>query len=258
EMDRICDWCREKGLVPLEDAAHAHGASMQGRKMGTWGEMAIFSFQTSKVMPTVEGGMGMYRSRSYFELASAFGHYEDPIKFPASSPVRAYEHTGFGQKYRMHPFAAAVARQQLRGLDARNALVAKNIKAMNGRLTQLPGIVEPRCRPDQVRAYYHANMLLIDFAKLGLSRQVLLNALKAEGVRASFWDYPEQHKLKIYSEAKWWHHPPVIPAAMPGNAWVNANHIFVPIVYEEAPELIDQYVKAFEKVWAHRGKLAGA
>jgi dTDP-4-amino-4,6-dideoxygalactose transaminase len=137
-------------------------------------------------------------------------------------------------------------------------LVAKNIKAMNSRLTQLPGITEPRCRRDQARAYYHANMLMMDFAKLGLSRQVLLNALKAEGVRASYWDYPEQHKLKIYSEAKWWHHPPTIPAQMPGNAWVNANHLFVPIVYEEAPELIDQYVRAFEKVWAHRGELAGA
>jgi len=256
EMDRISDWAREKGLILLEDAAHAHGASMQGRKMGTWGAMGIYSFQTSKVMPSVEGGMGLYQTRDYFERAAAFGHYEDPVKFPKDSPVRAYEGTGFGQKYRMHPLAAALARQQLRKLDALNATVRRNVRALNDRLTQLSGISEPRCRPDQQRVYYHANMLFIDCEGLGLSRDKLIKALNAEGVRASFWDYPEQHKLKIYSEAKWWHHPPAIPASMPGNAHVNSHHIFLPVIYGEAPELIEQYVRAFEKVWAHRAEVA--
>jgi hypothetical protein len=43
---------------------------------------------------------------------------------------------------------------------------------------------------------------------------------------------------------------------MPGNQQVNATHIFVPIPYGEAPELIDQWGKAFEKVWAHRAEVA--
>ena len=111
EMDRIAEYSRENGLILLEDAAQAHGAAMQGRMMGTWGAMGAYSFQLSKVMPTVEGGMGMYKTREYFERAAAFGHYEDPAKFAADSSVRQYEGTGFGQKYRMHPFAAAVARQ---------------------------------------------------------------------------------------------------------------------------------------------------
>lgn len=258
EMDRICEWCNEKGLIPLEDAAHAHGASMQGKKMGTWGAMGIYSFQTTKVMPSVEGGIGMYQTREYFERAAAFGHYEDPVKFPADSPVRAYEGTGFGQKYRMHPFAAAVARQQLRVLDKTNATVERNVRALNDRLTQLPGITEPRCRPDQRRVYYYANLLLVDFKSAGISRDSLVKALQAEGVRVSVWDYPEQHKLKIYSEAKWWHHPPVIPENMPGNAYVNANHIFLPCMYGDADELIEQYVRAFEKVWGHRDQLRAA
>jgi dTDP-4-amino-4,6-dideoxygalactose transaminase len=223
--------------------------------MGTWGAMGIYSFQTSKVMPAVEGGMGLYQTREYYERAAAFGEYQDPEKFPADSPVRAYAGTGFGQKYRMHPFAAALARQQLKALDQTSAIVEKNVRAMNDRLTQLPGITEPRCRSDQKRAYYNANMLFIDFKKLGFSRDALLKALEAEGVRVSIWDYPEQHKLKIYSEAKWWHHPPRIPESMPGNACVNANHIFLPLTYGEAPALVEQYGKAFEKVWAHRAEL---
>ena len=162
ELDHLENFANEKGLILLEDAAHSHGASMHGKKTGTWGQMAIFSFQGSKPLPGVEGGMGMYRTREYFERAAAFGHYEDPAKFPTDSPVRAYEGTGFGQKYRMHPFAAAVIRQQLKGLDERNAVVAKNVRALNSRLVQLPGISEPRCRADQERVYYYMSMLFLD------------------------------------------------------------------------------------------------
>jgi len=258
QMDIISDWAKEKGLIVLEDAAHAHGASMQGKKMGTWGAMGIYSFQASKVMPCIEGGMGMYQTREYFERAAAFGHYDLPETFPKDSPVRAYAGTGFGQKYRMHPLAAALARQQLKGLDAMNQLVEQNVRAMNDRLTKLDGLTEPHCRADQKRVYYSRNMLLLDFKKLGFSRDALVKSLKAEGADVNFWDYPEQHKLKIYSEAKWFHHAPTIPASMPGNAYINANHVFLPLFYGQAPELIDQYVAAFEKVWAHRAEVAKA
>ena len=258
EMDKIAGWAKEKGLIVLEDAAHAHGASMQGRAMGTWGAMGIYSFQGSKVLPGIEGGMGMYQSREYYERAAAFGHYEDPIKFAKDSPVRAYEGTGFGQKYRMHPFAAAVLRTQLQGLTERNSVAEKNIRSINSRITHLPGLAEPVCRPDQQRVYYNANMLLLDEKKAGFKRDVLLKALIAEGVRASKWDYPEQHKLKIYDEAKWWHPPPTIPQRLAGTEQVNKTHIFLPLVYGETPELNDQYVKAFEKVWSRRADLAKA
>ena len=258
ELDHLERFANEKGLILLEDAAHSHGASMQGKKTGTWGKMAIFSFQGSKPLPGVEGGMGMYQTREYFERAAAFGHYEDPAKFPKDSPVRAYEGTGFGQKYRMHPFAAAIIRQQLKGLDERNGVVAKNVRALNSRLLQLPGISEPRCRPDQQRVYYYMSMLFLDEAKAGFKRPAMLKALQAEGVPVSIWDYPEQHKLKIYSEAKWWHHKPQIPSSMPGNTQVNSTHFFLPLLHGEVPELMDQYVKAFEKVWAHRAALANA
>ena len=77
-------------------------------------------------------------------------------------------------------------------------------------------------------------------------------------MHGSFWDYPEQHKLKIYSEAKWWHHSPTIPQSMPGNAYINVNHFFLPLIYGEAPDLIAQYVQAFEKTCAHRTELAKA
>jgi dTDP-4-amino-4,6-dideoxygalactose transaminase len=99
-------------------------------------------------------------------------------------------------------------------------------------------------------------MLFLDEQKAGITREKMVGALKAEGVRASVWEYPEQHNYTIYHEAKWWHHPPVIPTSMPGGAQVNKSHFFIPLFYGEQPELVEQYVKAFEKVWANRAKLA--
>ena len=256
EMDHIRAFAKEKDMIVLEDAAHAHGATLQGRKMGTWGDLAIFSFQASKVLPTVEGGMGMYHTLLHCERATAFGEYLAPEKFAADSPVRRYAGTGFGQKYRMHPFSAAIGRMQLRTLEATIALVEKNVRRQNDPLIQLPGLSEPRKRHDVRRAYYHANMLLLDSAKAGFSRDALVKALKAEGVGVSTWVYPEQHKLTIYSEPKWWHHPPVIPTSMPGNDYINGQHIFLPLFYGEADDVIDQYVKAFQKIWAHQSQLA--
>lgn len=255
EMDHIAAWAKEKGLILLEDSAHAHGAAMQGRKMGTWGAMGIFSFQASKVLPAVEGGMGMYSTREYCERATAFGHYDLPAKFPHDSPWRGYDGTGFGQKYRMHPLAAALARQQLRQLDSLRQVVRKNVKHLNRELTQLEGITEPRERDDQERTYYYRNILFVDFKNLGFGRDALIKALTAEGVDVKFWDYPEQHKQRIYSEAQWWHHAPTIPAAMPGDDYVNANHIMLPLFYGDASEINPQYVRAFQKIWAHRHEL---
>ncbi|HOE12903.1 MAG TPA: DegT/DnrJ/EryC1/StrS family aminotransferase [bacterium] len=256
DMDEICKFADEKGLIVCEDAAHAHGASLKGKKMGAWGQIAIFSFQASKPLPAIEGGMGCYQTREYYERAAAFGHYEDPPKFPEDSPNRKYDGTGYGQKYRIHPIAAALARTQLAVLDERNAGVRKRIRELNDRITQLPGLSEPFCRKDVERVYYANNMILLDEAKAGITRETLLKALKAEGVWAGSGAYPEQHKYKIYSEEKWWHHKPVIPETLPGTEQVNRSCIYLPILYEDLPEVNEQYAKAFEKVWANRDKLS--
>ncbi len=256
DMDQINDFAKEKGLIVIEDAAHAHGASLQGRKMVAWGDNAIFSYQASKPLPCLEGGMGVYQKRETFERATAFGHYDEMGGFPKDSRYH-YEETGLGLKLRMHPVAAALGREQLRGLDQRNADTRRRVRQINDRLLQLPGISEPRCRPDAERAYYPLNMLHLDETKAGFSRSAMIKALKAEGVQAAPGHYLQQHKLRIYSEANWWHHSPVIPKGdLPGCAQCNKTSFTLPLFYEDAPELMGQYVRAFEKVWARKSELA--
>src|SRR5262249_28681167 len=101
DMDQICKFAKEKGLVVIEDACQAQGASLQGKPMGAWGSIGTFSFQASKILPTIEGGMGMYQTREYYERATMFGNYDLPASFPEDSPYRTYAGTGMGLKLRI-------------------------------------------------------------------------------------------------------------------------------------------------------------
>jgi perosamine synthetase len=259
EMESIGDWAKQKGLIVLEDSAHAHGASLKGRRMGNWGRMAIFSYQTTKPLPTIEGGMGMYQQREDFERATTFGHYDRPGGFPADSAFRKYDGTGLGLKFRMHPVSAALGRCQLRKLANRNAEIAAQIRRLNDRILQLPGLYEQAyaesTQRDVQRIYYSHDMLFIDPAKAGMSRAACVKALQAEGVHTSPFSYRLQHKCPLYQEADCWHHLPTIPE-LPGSELANATAVPLPCFTSQVPELVDQYIKAFEKVWAHRAELS--
>jgi dTDP-4-amino-4,6-dideoxygalactose transaminase len=256
EMDHICEWADEKGLIVLEDACHAHGASLKGKYMGNWGRMGAFSFQASKPLPAIEGGMGVYQDQADYEKATTFGHYSVPASFPENSPYRKYNGTGLGVKFRMHPMAAALARCQLKGLLERNAAGAAQVRRLNERLMQLPGLYEQTYgRKDMDRLYYALNMLFLDEKEAGMSREACVKALQAEGVNASAYSYRLQHKCSLYTDSQWWHHLPTIPE-LPGSEQANTTGIALPYFTSEVPELVDQYAKAFEKVWAHRKELA--
>jgi dTDP-4-amino-4,6-dideoxygalactose transaminase len=255
EMDDISAFAKEKGLILLEDAAHAQGASMQGRKMGAWGRMAIFSYQASKPLPTIEGGMAVYQDRAEYERGTTFGNYDWPNRFPQDSAFRPYQGTGLGLKFRMHPVSAALGRVQLRELDARNAMITAQVRRLNDRICTLPGLYEQGARQDMQRIYYAWNMLFLDEAQAGMSRAACVKALQAEGVRAHAHEYRLQHKCAVYTQPQWWHHLPQIPE-LPGSEQANRTAIGLPLFTSEVPELVGQYAAAFEKVWAHRKELA--
>jgi dTDP-4-amino-4,6-dideoxygalactose transaminase len=256
DMDQICEFATERGLMVLEDAAQAQGATLKGKPMGAWGTMGMFSHQSSKILPAIEGGSGTYQNRAHYERATVFGGYELARYFPDDSPYKKYVGTGIGPKFRIHSLGAAIARRQLRKVDRQTALEDTQVRELSDRLIELPGLSRPYCRPDAKRVYWGSQLLFIDEAKAGCSKAALIKALRGEGVNISSGEYDEQHKYKLYAEPKWWHHPVTIPEDLHGTTQVNRQAAKIPVFRTEASELIEQYVKAFEKVWAHRSRLA--
>ena len=255
DIDHISDFCREKGLILLEDACHAHGASLKGKDMGTWGRMACFSFQASKPLPSIEGGMGNYKEREDYERATMLGHYEFANRLGKDSKYSKYSY-GFGMKLRMHPMAAALATCQLAKLDKRNAVLKAQVRRLNDRITKLPGLYEQQNRPDVNRVYYSSNKLYFNEKEAGFSRDACVKALKAEGVSVSGSGGRFLCDNPVFREPEWWYSLPVIGEKYPGFDDRGKRGLSLPYFTKEMPELNEQYIKAFEKVWANRKSLA--
>lgn len=75
EIEGIAAYCKEKGIVLIEDCAHAHGASFKGKTPGSWGLGGAYSFYATKTMPVGEGGMVCSNNNDFLVWAAYFRNY---------------------------------------------------------------------------------------------------------------------------------------------------------------------------------------
>ena len=78
EIEAIAQLCRAEGIVLIEDCAHAHGASWNGRKPGSYGDAGLWSFAPTKTISTGEGGLLVSSNPDVIEFARAFRNYGKP------------------------------------------------------------------------------------------------------------------------------------------------------------------------------------
>jgi dTDP-4-amino-4,6-dideoxygalactose transaminase len=113
-LGEISEICRRHGLVLVEDAAWGCGGQLEGRSLGTWGDVGTFSFDFAKTMTTGEGGMVVCKDRAVFEKAAAWhdhGHENNPA-VPRWEDTRS----GSGFNFRMTELQGAVGIAQLKKL----------------------------------------------------------------------------------------------------------------------------------------------
>ncbi|MDP2949173.1 MAG: DegT/DnrJ/EryC1/StrS family aminotransferase [Chloroflexota bacterium] len=150
-MDGILRLAQDRGLVVVEDAAQAHGALYQGRKVGTIGRMGCFSFWEDKIMTS--GGEGGAVITDDDELAARLrmirSHGEGPI-----AGERRYYHLVLGYNYRMPAMQAAVGLVQLRRLEEYLEARRRNAAYLTERLKEVPAVVPPYVAPYAVHSYY--------------------------------------------------------------------------------------------------------
>ncbi len=98
------------GLVVIEDAAEAHGASINGVRTGALGDCAMFSFFGNKIVTCGEGGMITTNDTALYERALY-------LRNQAMSPTQRYWHTEVGYNYRMTNLQAALGFAQMKRID---------------------------------------------------------------------------------------------------------------------------------------------
>jgi dTDP-4-amino-4,6-dideoxygalactose transaminase len=134
ETERIAALCRAEGIFLIEDCAHAHGASWNGRRPGTFGHAGVWSFYATKTISTGEGGMLVSGDPDLLSFARSFRNYGKP------------EHVVAGLNFRLSEFTAALGIVQTERMEEivawKNAAAREHLDALHpGRLALPDGMV---------------------------------------------------------------------------------------------------------------------
>ncbi|MDP6601490.1 MAG: aminotransferase class I/II-fold pyridoxal phosphate-dependent enzyme [Phycisphaerales bacterium] len=262
KMKELQDVANRHGLRILEDASHAHGATCDGKPIGSFGDVSVFSMQGNKLCPSGEGGILLTDDEAIWESAVRLGHYERLLHLQSKN--RYFAATGFGFKFRMAPLAAALARAQLRHMPERNARRNTNCIHLSSRLQEMG--IECFHSPTDVERVYFEFLVRYDEQASGLPIGDLAKALQAEGAHVAAPRYPLLHQQPVFTHGVWSkiarlpatpENPIHVydPADLPQTTLGNGSLLKLPSFPSATTELLDQYALAFEKVLRHAGEI---
>ena len=187
-IDEIRKICKKKKIFLIEDTAWGCGGNLNGKYLGTWGDIGCFSFDFAKTITTGEGGMLLFKSKKIYEKAKAWhdhGHENNP-KFPRWEDTR--KNSGFN--FRMNEMQGAVGLAQLKKLNFIIKMQRKNHDIIWKKLKNINGIV---LRNYPKGSYVSADSLIVYFKKPKLAKKCRIELLK-NGI-----------STKILPEANTWH-----------------------------------------------------
>lgn len=184
DLDPLQDIADEYDLAFVEDAAQAHGAEYRGEKIGSFGDVACFSFYPTKNMTTGEGGMITTDREDIANKAASFTNHGRPAG-------GGYEHIRVGQNYRMTSIAAVIGQVQLERLPEYVKSRRANASLLNQGLadSDLTTPVEPGRR----KHAYH------QYTVRTSSRDDLIEYLEGEGVGTGIYYPTPIHKQPAYN-----------------------------------------------------------
>lgn len=204
-MNQIMTKARKHGLAVIEDAAHAPAAWLDGRALGTWGDIGCFSFFSNKNLATGEGGMLLTTRPELAEkLRLLRSHGMTSLTWDRhNGHASSYDVVELGHNDRIDELRAALGRVQLARLERNNArrglLTCQYWQSLSATPLELPfrAAVQAQSRPTDPRAYcpaYHIFPLLLP---VGMERRRFTERLKAAGVQTSL-HYPPIHTFSYY------------------------------------------------------------
>jgi dTDP-4-amino-4,6-dideoxygalactose transaminase len=260
DMDPIMELARARQLKVIEDCSHAHGSTYRGRLVGTIGDVGCFSLQGKKAVSGGQGGILITNDQDIYERALLLGHFRVRAERAVQTPqLHAFAGTGWGLNYRIHPFSAAMASAMFDRLDEVIACRRERHQRLLRQLRGIPGITEPRIRPDVTMGAWYGIKPRFEAAQLeGVPIDLYVKALQAEGVDVDRPGSAPLHLSPIFTGASAERMP--FASLDPGKRRVYraddlpiSRHIHdvalsLPTFTYEPIGLVDDYANAFTKV----------
>ena len=196
DMPSIVALCRPRGIRVIEDCAQAHGASVLGQRVGSFGDAAAFSFCTDKIMTTGGvGGMLLTNDEAVYRRAWS---YKDHGKGFSSAHRTDHSlgfrwlHESFGTNWRMTELQAAIGRAQLKKLDRWLEIRRSNAERLAELLRAEPALRVPVPPADCRHAWYKFYCFVRpERLKDGWGRDRILRELAERDVAALSGSCPE-------------------------------------------------------------------
>jgi perosamine synthetase len=238
-LDEIRDICKEHGIPLVEDAAHAHGATIDGRKAGSLGLAGSFSFFSTKVITTGEGGMITTDDEKIYKTACAL---RDHGRFGPEPNV----HHDIGYNWRPSEFNAVLGLEQMRRVEEilqRRRQIARTydekLKALN-----IPG-VKLLDIPARVESSYYKYILYLEPP---LEREMLKQILKQEyGVSLP----GELYNRDCHTQPVFTRYPEAVVRQskenFPETDYVVSHHFCLPLYPSLTDDQVDHVVASLDK-----------
>lgn len=190
DMDPVLAVARKHGLFVIEDAAEAHGAEYKGRKVGSIGDIATYSFYGNKIITTGEGGMVVTSNR---ELACRIRQ----LRAQGMDSHRRYWFPVIGYNYRMTNVAAAIGLAQLEKVNW-HVTRRREIATQYARcLGDVPGVRFQAEKPWARNVYWMTSVVLDEQWP---DRDLVMEKLADAGIETRPFFYP-MHTLPIYCKS---------------------------------------------------------
>ena len=189
EMDKIVDLAKKNSLKIIEDCSQAHGAKLTGKNVGTFGDIATWSFCQDKIITTGgEGGMLTTNSHQYFNKVWSFrdhGKSRELILKNEKSSSFSWVHDNFGSNFRMTEMQSILGRIQLKRLENWILIRNRNAKILRDYLLTFKQIRVPIPEDEICHAYYKFYCYVDENKFLsGWSRERFINELNQKGYPA--------------------------------------------------------------------------
>ena len=184
DMPRILQIAKKHKLLVVEDACQAHLAEINHKKVGSFGHAGCFSFQNSKNLPIGEGGAIVSDDDQFMDRCYSYHNYGNPygsvVGEVGAGTIIA------GTKLRITEYQAAIGLAQMKRLEGQSRDRGENAAYLKSLIKDIPGIIPYKLYPDVTRAVFHLFPFRYHKDEFqGLSREIFLKALAAEGVPCS-------------------------------------------------------------------------
>lgn len=233
-MPRITTWAKKHDLAVIEDAAHALGSEIEGRKKGVWGDVACYSFFSNKNMTTGEGGMLITNDDIIAEKIRLLrSHGMTTLTWDRhKGHAWSYDVVALGYNYRMDEIRAALGRIQLLKLNNNNSLRRHLTDLYRERLLELaPQVSVPF---EQAKGFSACHILPILLPE-GSNRKDFMERMKIQGIQTSI-HYPPIHQFQAY---KAWR-----DAGLPVTEAVASREVTLPLYPTLTESAVDMVVQA--------------